>query len=285
MLQFICPPLPHFTVGGEDTYPIGGKHASRSNIGVFDLLIVTRGCLFLEEDGQSYAVGPGEYLILMPDRSHRTAMPCREETHFYWVHFQTVGEWFEVSEKLADDGARSGQPYAQIEQFAFYVAKTGALLAQEDVFRKMNELLQLHDDPASGARWRQQQLFHDLLLQLQEEGGRTELAHHLLVAERAAAWLRQRYKESVSYKQLAEALHFHPNYIALCMKKAFGCTPHDYLTRHRIEQAKQLLIHTNEPVGAIAEQTGFGSFPYFVRCFARYAGEKPTAFRRRYRAG
>ncbi|WP_156157970.1 hypothetical protein [Gordoniibacillus kamchatkensis] len=44
-----------------------------------------------------------------------------------------MGEWFEVSEKLADDGARSGQPYAQIEQFAFYVAKTGALQAQEDV--------------------------------------------------------------------------------------------------------------------------------------------------------
>ncbi|TFE26721.1 helix-turn-helix domain-containing protein [Cohnella luojiensis] len=67
------------------------------------------------------------------------------------------------------------------------------------------------------------------------------------------------------------------------MKRSFGCTPLEYLTRHRVEQAKQLLVNTNEPIGTIAEETGFGSFPYFVRCFSRHTGFKPKAFRIRYR--
>lgn len=286
MLQFICPPLPHVTVGGEDTYPPGGKHPDRANIGVFDLLVVTRGCLYMEEDGCPSPVRAGEYLILLPDRAHRTALPCREETHFYWVHFQTLGQWFEVGE--ANDTKQSeppdANPYAQVEYFSFYAAKTKALKAPDDLYPSLKQLLRLQEDPAPESRWRLQQLFHGVLLQLREEGGSTEQAPHLQVAEQAAAWIRQRYKEPISYKRLSESLHFHANYISLCMKKAFGSTPLDYLTRHRIEQAKLLLIHTNEPIGAIAEQTGFGTFPHFVRCFARLAGEKPTSFRKRYRS-
>ncbi len=67
------------------------------------------------------------------------------------------------------------------------------------------------------------------------------------------------------------------------MKRTYGCTPLDYLTRYRIEQAKRLLIDTNEAIGSIAEQVGFGSFPHFVRCFGRLAGTTPKAFRMRFR--
>jgi YesN/AraC family two-component response regulator len=55
------------------------------------------------------------------------------------------------------------------------------------------------------------------------------------------------------------------------------------LTRQRVEHAKRLLIHTDEPIGKIAEDIGFGSFPYFVRCFKKHTGTKPKAFRMQYR--
>ena len=96
MLQFIVPPMPHYIVGGEDTYQVGDSHAARSNIRVFDLLLVMRGCLYLEEEGTTYAVKGGSFLILRPDCSHRSTRVCEEETHFYWIHFQTVGDWHNV---------------------------------------------------------------------------------------------------------------------------------------------------------------------------------------------
>lgn len=283
MFQFISPPMPHFIVCGEDTYPLGKKHPDRSCINVFDLLVVDRGCLYLEEEQIFYPVPAGHFLFLRPDGTHRTALPCTEETHFYWLHFQTLGDWSEEPEQRPFIPLRPDDSYMQIEQFAFYLPRTGKLQSLESMAERLRSLLQLQSEPLAAANWRQQQLFLDLLLQLQEEDGMAASCPHLVIANEAASFLRRHYKETLSYKRISEMLHFHANYIALCMKKAFGCTPLEYLTRHRVEQAKRMLIHTNEPIGKIAEETGFGSFPYFVRCFSRYTGSKPKAFRMRYR--
>lgn len=284
MFQFICPPMPHYIDGGEDTYPVQGKHADRSRIGVFDLIFVTRGCLYMEEEEIPLHISAGQFAILRPDRSHRSTMPCSEETHFYWLHFQTVGEWSESQEKLPFALARQSQPYAHIDYFPFHLPRHRSLQSPQAIEAQMRELHRLREQPSAHSRWKQQQLFHELLQQLQEESGAASDSPQLQIAEAAALYLRRHYQDPLKYKQMAEELHFHPNYIAICMKKTFGCTPLEYLTSHRIEQAKRLLIHTDEPVGKIAEDTGFGSFPYFVRCFTKHANTKPKAFRMQYRS-
>ncbi|QHW31724.1 helix-turn-helix domain-containing protein [Paenibacillus rhizovicinus] len=283
MFRFTSPPMPHYITSGEDVYPNGGSHAARSDIGVFDLLVTTRGCLFLEEDGLKLTIPAGHFAILRPDRPHRTAKPCSEETHFYWMHFQTLGPWNEVTEREPYEAPVHADPYMQIETFVFHVPRSGELAAKEMAYEWLEELLRLQAAAETGARFKQQGTFQQLLFQLQEEGSAAAKDPQLALADEAAAFLRRSYREQVSYKELAEQLHFHANYIALCMKKAFGCTPLDYLTRYRIEQAKQLLIHTADPVGSIAEATGFLTFSYFVRCFSKHAGTRPKEFRQRYR--
>lgn len=283
MFQLISPPMPHYITSGEDTYRVGGKHPGRTNIGVFDLLIVTKGCLYLEEESTPYTIPKNNYAILRPDRSHRTATACREETHFYWLHFQTLGSWNEVDEQSSLTFPRTQNPYEQIEYFAFYLPRTGSLQTPENTYTQMRQLLLLKRDPSLLSQWKQQQGFHNLLLSLQEEGAFAGNNPYLRIAEDAAAFLRLNYQEPIKYKELAEALHFHINYIALCMKKTFGCTPLEYVTSYRLEQAKLLLIHTDEAISKIAEETGFGSFPYFIRCFTKHTGTKPKLFRMQYR--
>lgn len=283
MFQFIAPPLPHYITCGEDTYPIGGIHPDRSGIGVFDLIFVTRGCLFLEEELTMLTIPAGHYAILRPDRSHRTSQPCLEETHFYWLHFQTLGSWNEVSEQDSSLPAFEGHPLYQIEKFSIYISQKGAPLLPSQVEELLRRLMLQHQEQTVSARWKQQICFQDLLSMLQHTEGGEVQNPHLKVAELAGEYLRRHYREPISYKRMSEALHFHSNYIAICMKKTFGCTPLEYLTRHRIEQAKQTLIHTDDPIGRVAEQTGFGSFPYFVRSFARYTGHTPKSFRQLYR--
>lgn len=282
MFQFTSPPMPHFIDCGERTYPIGGVHPNRSNITVFDLIVVTRGAHFLAEEDTPYHVPAGTFLILRPDRSHYTVEPCREETHAYWLHFQTLGSWNSVEEGEPSIPTRT--VYRNVKDFSYYLPRTQALRSPDKMHEIFKQLILLQTQPTNVSRWKQQQLFIDLLLCLQEEDGMPKNNPHLQLAEEAAAYLRQHYKEPVSYKELADSLHFHANYIALCMKKIFGCTPLEYLTRHRVEQAKRMLIYTNEPIGKVAEETGFGSFPYFIRCFTRNTGMKPLSLRQRYRS-
>jgi AraC-like DNA-binding protein len=275
--------MPHYIICGEDTYSIGGKHPARSSIGVFDLIVVSRGCLYLEEEGIPLSVPAGHFAIIRPDQSHRTEKPCEEETHFYWSHFQTLGTWSAEPDLLPFVARGSKSPYTPIEKFAFDLNRSGKLQQKENVYDNLQKIVRLKIEGSTQAKLQQQQLFLSLLRMLQEESSVAVSSPQLAVADQAIAYLQRHYTEPLSYKRLSEQLHFHENYISLCMKKTYGCTPLEYLTRHRIEHAKHLLIHTNEPIGTIAESTGFGSFPYFVRCFARNSDCTPKQFRLRYR--
>jgi AraC-like DNA-binding protein len=285
MFQFIAPPLPHYIVCGEDTYPAGGGHPNRSNIGVFDILFVERGCLYLEEEQHPFAVDAGSYLILRPDRSHRTLEPCREETCFYWLHFQTLGRWAEMPDESLEVPAVPNIPYAQLETFPFYLPRFFRLSNPAPVTLAFQQLLRLQKERHSYSYWKRQKVFNEMLDCLQEEAGRLNPGHLSSVAEKAADYLRQRYSASISYKEMAQALHFHPNYIALCMKKVFGCTPLQYLLSYRIEQAKQMLIHTDDSIRDIAERSGFKTSPYLSRVFKQLTGTTPSSFRQKFRPG
>lgn len=283
MLQFISPPLPYYIVCGQDTYQVGDKHLERSNIGVFDLIFVTRGCLYLYEDFKDYYVSAGQYLILNPNSSHGTTIPCTEETHFYWIHFNTFGDWYSVDNMESNVFKQSTNTNLNMDTFIIKIPKYNHCQVTNEIINLICELNELGSIPSSTNKWKQQQLFSNLLLLFHSSVGKKIKNQQEVIAENVAVYLRQHYKETITYKILSEKQHFHENYIAICMKNTYGITPLEYLTRYRIEQAKSLLIHTNRPIGKIAEDTGFNSFQYFIRCFTKITKSKPMAFRNKYR--
>jgi transcriptional regulator GlxA family with amidase domain len=66
-------------------------------------------------------------------------------------------------------------------------------------------------------------------------------------------------------------------------RDAFGETPHDFLTRIRIERAKNLLITTSRPVTEVCFDVGFSSLGSFSSLFRREVGFSPAQFRRQVR--
>jgi transcriptional regulator GlxA family with amidase domain len=67
-------------------------------------------------------------------------------------------------------------------------------------------------------------------------------------------------------------------------RAAFGETPHDFLTRVRIERAKELLTITSRPVTEVCFDVGFSSLGSFSTLFRRQVGLSPAQFRRQVRA-
>jgi AraC-like DNA-binding protein len=56
----------------------------------------------------------------------------------------------------------------------------------------------------------------------------------------------------------------------------------EYLLYYRVERAKLLLLKTEWPVSAVAEQVGFSQTPYFSVCFKKQTGLSPLQFRKRF---
>src|SRR5262249_3823142 len=67
-------------------------------------------------------------------------------------------------------------------------------------------------------------------------------------------------------------------------RDAFGETPHAFLTRLRLERAKELLTLSSRPVTEICFDVGFTSLGSFSALVHRRVGSPPAAFRRRVRA-
>lgn len=62
-------------------------------------------------------------------------------------------------------------------------------------------------------------------------------------------------------------------------KEASGTTPHRFVLRLRIEEAKRRLIETSDPVTEVAFSVGFGSSQQFATSFRSATGLSPSAFR------
>lgn len=67
-------------------------------------------------------------------------------------------------------------------------------------------------------------------------------------------------------------------------RAAFGETPHAFLTRMRLERAKELLTVSSRPVTEICFDVGFTSLGSFSTLFRRQLGLSPLEFRRQVRS-
>lgn len=277
-----APPLPYYLGAGVSAYAEGEQHPNRKNLGFFDLLWVVRGELHIGENGRDWALGEGQTLLLLPDGEHYAVKPCDRETVFYWVHFSYSGEK-EVRHAPLD---RFQQPFEQPFSNPYeirlpYRARPGGANEGPKLLR---ELVRLRDGNRTAAFWKEQALLLELLRLLEEGEHESRSTPAIRIAEQAEAYLKANYQAELTNGKLAEALHFHPNYIVRCMKERFDRTPMDYLHEYRLEQAKLLLVTTDWSIAQIAERVGFRHVPYFSACFKRQAGVSPLKYRRRYRS-
>jgi AraC family transcriptional regulator len=88
---------------------------------------------------------------------------------------------------------------------------------------------------------------------------------------------------ALNLDDLASVAHISPFHFARLFKTATGETPHDFVTRIRMERAKALLKSTDWTASKIASAVGFSSKSHFTAAFQSFSGVTPIRFRNIYR--
>ena len=101
---------------------------------------------------------------------------------------------------------------------------------------------------------------------------------------RARDLLRDCFGEPIALADAAAEAEMSAWHFLRLFRRTFGETPHQFLTRLRIDRAKHLLTVSGRSVTDICFDVGFSSLGSFSTLFARHVGESPHAFRRRVRA-
>src|ERR1700758_1049885 len=96
---------------------------------------------------------------------------------------------------------------------------------------------------------------------------------------RAKEFIGKNQGEALSLGQVAKAVNASTFSFCKMFKKATGLNFTDYVSRTRIEKAKNLLLNPNLRVSEIAYEVGFQSVTHFTRVFKRVMGQSPTDYR------
>jgi AraC-like DNA-binding protein len=97
---------------------------------------------------------------------------------------------------------------------------------------------------------------------------------------RARDYLATRYRHRTSLEDAAREAGLSPFYFNRLFTQAFDETPHEFVTRLRIDRAKRLLLADNDSVTDICFHVGYESLGSFSTRFSTLTGLSPAAFRR-----
>lgn len=99
---------------------------------------------------------------------------------------------------------------------------------------------------------------------------------HRQVVEFLTSYIHEHYAQELTLAELSDKVFISRNHLSIIFKNITGETFNNYLTRVRIEKARELLMERNMLVYEVAERVGYKNIPYFSTLFKKITGMNPT---------
>lgn len=100
------------------------------------------------------------------------------------------------------------------------------------------------------------------------------------ILEKVLSCIEDNFTGDVRLSSLAEQYYCSVTYLSKLFKKYVGMNFIDYITKKRIEKAKELLYHTDMPIDEIIWTVGYQDAKHFRDVFRKSEGISPSEFRR-----
>jgi AraC-like DNA-binding protein len=238
---------------------------------------------------ERYPVDDNSYLVLNEGQEYSSTIEEPHEIESFCIFFRadfvdsTLGALVTPADRLLDDPI---EPTTQPVRFFERLYPHDRIVTPH--------LLALRTATAAGVTtqgWIDEQ-FHELLERLllvhrdvcrqiealpaARRSTRLEIYRRL---QRAREFMDAGLTEQLTIPQIAAIACLSPHHFLRLFKRVVGETPHQYLTRKRLERAQQLLLGSTRSVMDICFDVGFESPGSFSTLFRRHLGHSPDQFR------
>lgn len=242
--------------GAYKRFVKGEYHVTRFNRTDI-LILMLGGTLYFSEDGREVTVSRGEYYI-QQDKLHQTSSRPSDDAYYIYLDFK--GVWCESG--MYGLPLRGSFDIEKIYRLADHLCRVSQsrnqpLLSNAKVFYEILEIL-----------------FYD----------NRRLDDRLLMAGKIHEYISENCTKPIDITAVAERFSYTPDYVIRVFKRAYGITPHNYLTNCRIEYAKLLLLNTDRPIAEVAETCGYTDFTTFFRAFRARTKRSPKEWRNEQRS-
>ena len=103
----------------------------------------------------------------------------------------------------------------------------------------------------------------------------------ITLISRGLDYIKEYCCEKITLEDVAHYVHKSPFYFSHIIKDETGLTFNDYLTKMRVEKAKELLKDSNLSIATIAIEVGYNDQSYFSKVFKYWEGISPARYRKK----
>lgn len=240
--------------GGLFTSEAAWIHSTRS-IDTYEIIVVTKGTVYIREEDTQYVLQAGDYLVLYPGRIHGGTRISESPVEFYWLHFADEGKW----------------------QSAF--PQHGTLRNMSAIVQSAQQILHYQEMPTypdGCCDFALCVLLCELIAQS------AEVSAQNVLADRVHEYIRSHSEKVLNAGSVAQHFGYNTDYISRVMKIHYGKTLQQAIVTQRLQQAKYLLQTSQYTVDQIARELGYTDPNLFIKFFRYHARMAPTAYRNRY---
>ncbi len=266
--KFYCPLTSNLSVdfgdgivikdlGYERTLPSHTFGPSARDYYLIHIVVGGRGTFTRE--GKTYSLSSGEAFLIRPFEVTLYSSDKSEPWEYYWMGF-------------------SGDKAKALIDYAFPSDKCVASVGKGTI----STINSLFSTVMSGEidQLKVRSAIYRLLSSVRRSLVQSD-AHALGIVEQALNYFEINYYRSLSISELAFELGVTRAYFTTLFTQEVGDSPYNYLTKLRMEKAKQLMSKGEKlSISEIAYSVGFTSLERFSEMFKKHEGVSPKAYQR-----
>jgi len=242
----------------------------------YEFHYILRGNLDWWVNDQSYEIRPGMIFVTRPGEMHGSCDTSFQPTELYWFQLQ-------VPHGRPMKGLSTAE--TQILRRGLETMSVRLFPASAQIRPCFERILDEHRYPAKGSRIIARTALYQLVLFLLRDAeafakGVTHPQHLSRPIQKALALIDANLEDPPLIEALALEVGMSPSHFRARFRQETGSTPHEHLTRRRIEKAKQLLLQDRWSVTEVAFRLGYSSSQNFASAFNRQTGMAPSSLRR-----
>ncbi len=220
----------------------------------WELVYYRRGEVVTTIDGMKYEVHPGVIMLTPPGEAHTDygATACSN----FFIGLDIDADPQQVSRRFLDDGQNAIRDCCQAI---------------------VNEL-----NHHNAYRSEMLRCFEDQLLILIERAHQAEQEdeHHIITTRQMIAYMPEHLSEPIRIQDIAAAHHSAVSTMRDWFYKLYDCSPQQYLSKLRFDQARELIGSSDLKLAAVARTCGFDSISHLSRAIKKRTGMSPGALRK-----
>lgn len=230
----------------------------------FLLLYVCEGKCVLSSDGGSLTAEKGSVVFYRPSEPQDYYFPAEPVNHNIWVHFS---------------GDKCDELLAALNIGNERILKPSHTARIEHIFSAIcDSFLNKNTESSVICTGLLTALLGMLAEYTKEESSHAFGEYRRIIGDEIMRFKTTPYQKMTIAKS-AENCGMSVTHFSRVFKSVTGEPPLKYITRVKIERAKEMLIFTDESIASIAASVGYTDQNYFARIFKRFTGFPPSKIR------